>query len=395
MSDVSCLTSSPSPSLPYNSQMTQLRNIGNTVFSVPEGIYLLNHAVGCLPDAAAAASARFLEQWASGACESWGAWLTAVDEFHGALARLLNGQPGNFCHQTNLSSGLCKILPALPASGRKVMLLTEMDFPSMSYAAQKMATQLGWELRYVADEDGIIDLERWEAALTQDVKVALIMHSCSNNSYLNQVADICRICRERGIVSVVDIAQSVGVVPIDLQEWSADFVLGTGVKWLCGGQGASFLWASDSMLASCQPSDVGWFSHEQPFEMDIHNFRYHAGAKRFWGGTPAIQPAMIATASIDEINAIGVPRIRNHNLTLKQILRESALQHGHCVNTPGAEQSQGGSISILLRDHAAHSERLKSAGVHHDNRPRFGMRLSPHIYNTEDEIRELAELLRD
>jgi selenocysteine lyase/cysteine desulfurase len=374
--------------------MTQIRQIGNTRFSVPEGIYLLNHAVGCLPDSAAQASAQFIDQWAAGACESWGTWLAAIDEFHSALTRLLHGEAQNFCHQTNLSSGLCKILSALPASGRKVMLLSEMDFPSMSFAAQKMATHLGWELRFIADDNGLINLEDWDAALTTDVKVALIMHSCSNNSYLNPVADISRLCHKRGIVSIVDVAQSVGVVPIDLRDWQVDFVLGTSVKWLCGGQGACFLWASDEMLRQCEPSDVGWFSHEEPFEMDIHNFRYHPAAKRFWGGTPSVQPAMIAAASIGSIMEIGVAKIRSHNLALKAILRDASLQHGHTVNTPVAVQFQGGTICISLRDHAAHSERLRAAGVHHDNRPRFGMRLSPHIYNTEDEIREVAELLR-
>ena len=377
------------------SPATHKRHVGNEVFDVPAGTYLLNHAVGCLSERARRASHLFIGHWAEGGCNSWPLWLREIEAFHKALSGLLGGNASNYCMQANLSSGLCKLMPALPGNGRSVVLLSEMDFPSMSYAAQQVAHHLGWQPRFLADEHGVTSLERWDAALTGDVKLALIMHSCSNNSYLNPVAEICRICRERGIISVVDIAQSVGVVPIDIPGWGADFVLGCSVKWLCGGQGASFLWASDEMLGQCQPVDVGWWSHENPFEMDIHDFRYNSNAWRFMGGTPVPQPAMIASAAIRCTQAIGMDTIRSHNLALKGMLRSAALANGHVVNTPEGADLEGGTLAIGLRNHEALSAKLQQAGVHHDNRPRFGMRLSPHVYNTEDEIQRVCELLAE
>ena len=165
-------------------------------------------------------------------------------------------------------------------------------------------------------------------------------------------------------------------------------MLGCSVKWLCGGQGASFLWASEEMLQQCQPVDVGWWSHENPFEMDIHDFRYSANAWRFMGGTPVPQPAMIASAAIRCTQAIGMETIRSHNLALKGMLREAALANGHVVNTPQGADVEGGTIAIGLRNHEAMSAKLQQAAVHHDNRPRFGMKaLKPKI---DDEVRRKA-----
>lgn len=80
--------------------------------------------------------------------------------------------------------------------------------------------------------------------------------------------------------------------------------------------------------------DLGWFSHEAPFEFDIHDFRYAKGAKRFWGGTPSVLPYMLAVASLQQLRAFGDSQIYQHNQRLGQGILDCALSHELKVVTP-------------------------------------------------------------
>ena len=362
-------------------------------FLPSDGIYLLNHSVGRPPVTVREAwSQGFMEPWEAGGEAVWPRWLAAVEDFRSALARLLHSQTGSFCPQVNLSSALTKILQAvsLPAP-RTTILYCEEDFPSMGYVLQQ-AQRLGYRLRALPADLDPLDASHWSGQLDDEVGLVLVTHVHSNTSMQVPVADITALARSRGILSVVDIAQSVGCVPIDLRTWQADFVIGSCVKWLCGGPGAGFLWVDSSRLAECEPLDVGWFSHQDPFEFDIHDFRYADDALRFWGGTPSVQPYVLAAHSIGVLCDIGIDRIRAHNLGLTGRILD-AVDPNHRA-TPREASRRGGTVVLRYPAplQAEICERLEAARVEFDVRP-TGIRLSPHIYNQGDEVTTLLECL--
>ncbi|HSN72269.1 MAG TPA: aminotransferase class V-fold PLP-dependent enzyme, partial [Steroidobacteraceae bacterium] len=215
-------------------------------FALGEGIYLLNHSVGRPPRSAeTAARSGFFEPWQTGAAEPWPAWFAAVDRFRTAVASLLNSAADNVCPQANLSSALTKIVHSLPRrAGRDTIVHTEADFPSMGFVFA-IAGRAGFRLRCIPGSADFGTLDCWESALDDDCCLALVTHVHSNTSRKVPVADICRLAQDRGIMSVVDVAQSAGIVPIDVRRWDADFVIGSCVKFLCGGPGAGFLWVND------------------------------------------------------------------------------------------------------------------------------------------------------
>jgi selenocysteine lyase/cysteine desulfurase len=208
------------------------------------------------------------------------------------------------------------------------------------------------------------------------------------------VPGILRICRERDIFAVVDIAQSAGVMPIDLFAWGATFATGSCVKWLCGGPGASFLWVRGDVLPELQPIDVGWFSHARPFDLDIDRFEYAPDALRFWGGTPSVLPFAVATAGLEVIEALGTKQIRAHSLAATRRLRDAALAAGLKVRTPAGDGERGGTMAIGFSDDEAAVRMLGAHGVQVDRRRR-GVRFSPHVYNTMEEIDTVCALLAD
>jgi kynureninase len=359
------------------------------------GIYLLSHSVGLPPaNTAEIWQHDFLAPWRQASEENWPQWLSGVEDFRAAVAALLGGQSAEVCPQVNLSSALTKIVGSLSfAADRSGLLCAEEDFPSMGFVLQQACTP-GHTPRYLSADLDLQDPQVWHDVLSQDVGLALITHVQSNTGRQLPVAEITRLCRERGIISVVDVAQSAGVLPIDLGHWQADFVMGSCVKWLCGGPGAGFLWVNPDVLGQCEPKDVGWFSHEAPFEFDIHNFRYARDAMRFWGGTPSVQPYVVATNSINTLLGIGIEAVREHNVAWTDQLL-AAVPGEHRVSPQEAELRGG---TVVLQYPEARLQRIASAMRESDiafDLRRTGMRLSPHVYNDCGEIETVADCLAE
>jgi kynureninase len=358
-------------------------------FHVPgPGAYALTHSVGCLPKRSAGAlQANFLQPWQMQGGDAWPAWLAAIEGFRASLADLLDGRPADYCPQANLSSGLAKLLPALPPSKhRTVLLAAEDSFPSLAFVLER-AGRHGFNVRLMPRAADPSEFTSWAEALTSDVAVALVTHVHSNTGAVAPAARIAALCRERGILSVVDVAQSAGILPLSIPELGADVVLGSCIKWLCGGPGAGFMWIDPARIHGLEPPDVGWFSHADPFEFDVHSFEYATDARRFWGGTPSVVPYTIAAESLRVMTQIGVAAVRSHNLELMDIFRSElpASWRGRI-----ALEQIGGTLCLPLGTaREAVASALQAKAVRVDYRGAV-VRLSFHIYNTAAEAADIA-----
>ena len=196
--------------------------------------------------------------------------------------------------------------------------------------------------------------------------------------------------RQRGIVSTVDVAQSAGVMPIDVEAMGADVVLKSCVKWLCGGPGAGFLWVRSSLVETLLRRDVGWFSHANPFEFDPDHFEYAADALRFWGGTPSIAPFIIATSALRILCQIGVDELWSQNGRLQTLLADCIACRG---NFNWTHLAKGATSCIPLgARRAAVESALRERNVRCDFRGDT-LRVSFHIYNTESDMQGIASAM--
>jgi len=354
-------------------------------FHVAEN-YFLSHSVGCLPKVSPdALQSGLFGPWRTG--ENWTLWMDELEMFRQGLARLLAVNASNICPQVNISSALTKIFFSLPKpDGRDIVLLSKMDFPTIGFVAQQ-AERFGYQLQFIDGDPS--NYEFWDDAITENVAFVLVTHALSNTSHILPVGDICAKARAVGAVSVVDVAQSLGAVPVELDMWTPDFVIGTGVKFLCFGPGACFLYASDTMLAKCRPMDVGWFSHENPFEMDIQSFRYAPDAMRFFGGTPSPAPYVLANAALRLWDEIGVGtahiRIQEHLSEL-----HSHLPAGAAVS-PLEKAMRGANLVLANRFGDKVRGDLVAANIKFDQREQ-GYRFSVHGYTSAADIGNLAEI---
>jgi len=378
-------------------RLAKSKNIKKTNFKddfiLTNSNYLLNHSVGRpLKTSENDFAERFYEPWKKSNDEPWEKWLETINDFTLSLAKIFNAKKSEFCPQVNLSSGLTKILMSLKQVQKKksVVLVSEIDFPGMGFALKKSLPE-DCEIRFIPANEDITNSSIWDAYMTEDIDLVFVSHAYSNTGQLSPISDVISMARSRDIISILDIAQSAGIVPIDLTALKPDFMLGSSVKWLCGGPGAAYLWVNTERLSSCEPKDVGWFSHENPFEFDIHNFRYHNSALKFWGGTPVVAPFVIATNSINYFTKIGIKNIRKHNQAL---IAKTANEIDLEFVSPRDEAIRGGT---MILDFGSNQQKvlnhLQDNNIGVDLRS-HGIRISPHIYNDEQDIDQLISVIK-
>lgn len=354
----------------------------------PSGPYLKSHAAGAQSRGALAAlQDKMIDPWRAEG-EAWGPWMTAIDDWRTALARLIAVEAADLCPTASVGAGLSRYLSAFEtATDRRTILLAPSAFPTIGFVTSGLAAR-GWQTRYLSAEADVRDAAGWAAALDDDVALVIAMHVTSNSGALADLTGIAAAAQAAGARCIADCAQSVGVVPVEPAAWGVDAAIGSCLKWLCGGPGAGWLWVAPHDRTALDPAERGWWSHEAPFEMDIRDFRYAPDARRWWGGTPDVAPFILTATGIAEIAAIGVPAIRAHNQTLQAALRDALESRTPQWNWP--RDSIGGTLCIDVGvDQPRIAEAIKNQGIHADFRGTI-LRLSFHAYNGMADVETVA-----
>jgi kynureninase len=219
------------------------------------------------------------------------------------------------------------------------------------------------------------------------------------SAYINDAKAIIEKAHRVGAMVVLDTFQSLGTLPVDIRELDADFACGGVLKWLCGGPGVAYLYVRPDLGNKLQPTFTGWTAHENPFAFEVGPIRYTEPPYRFMNGTPHIPALEACRPGLKIISEVGVERIRQKSKRQTAKLIELADQHGWRVNTPRDPEQRGGTVSIDMPDSQEVSRELLRRDILVDWRPKAGIRMSPHFYNTDEEIdtaiRAVEEILKD
>jgi kynureninase len=261
-----------------------------------------------------------------------------------------------------------------------------MDFPSMIYLyrAQQAA---GFELHIIPAEDDLtVSTDRIIDAIDESTAIVAFSHVLFRTSYIMEADAIIRRAREVGATTILDTYQSAGIIPVDVEALGADFAVGGCLKWLCGGPGNAFLYTRRELLTHAKPAFTGWLSHDHPFEFDTGEATLRDDAMHMMNGTPSIPAYYAALAGLDIINAVGIDRIRDASHTMTKRLLTLVDQYGFTSAASRNPERLAGTVAIDVPDAALVSRTLKSRDFIVDYRPPVGIRISPHFYNTVDEV---------
>ncbi|MEO5815629.1 MAG: aminotransferase class V-fold PLP-dependent enzyme [Gemmatimonadaceae bacterium] len=260
--------------------------------------YLVSNSLGAMPRAVPDRLNEYAEQWATRGVRAWAqGWWEMPINVGDAIAPLIGAGAGEVAMVPNVTIAQAQILSSLDyvKGGRDTIVMTEMDFPSVRYVYDALATRLGARIVVVPSDDGIsIDEDRLLAAIDERTRLVSISHVLFRSAYIMDAARICAHAHRMGALVALDAYHSVGVVPVDVGAMEADFLTGGVLKWLCGGPGGSFLWVSPRVSEKLSPALTGWQAHEHPFAFEPE-MSYASGAWGWLTGTPVI-PALFAAS---------------------------------------------------------------------------------------------------
>ncbi|HUA65898.1 MAG TPA: cysteine desulfurase [Alphaproteobacteria bacterium] len=291
----------------------------------------------------------------------------------------------------------------------EVILLTEMEHHSNLVPWQLLAQRTGAQVAYVpiTGDDGLLDLSKLDSLLTSKVKIFSMVHISNSLGTLNPVAELCARARKRGIITVVDGAQSAGHCPVDVQAIGCDFFAFSGHK-ICGPTGVGVLYGRMELLDAMPPYQGGG---EMILSVGYDKTEFKHAPHRFEAGTPDISGPIGLSAAMDYLDAIGRENIWNHDRDLanytygKLAELEGIRLFGPKLNS----DNRGGLVSFLLKDVHAHDvvTLADQAGValrggHHCTQPlmhKLGVestaRASFYFYNTREEVDRFVEVIRE
>ena len=358
--------------------------------------YLVSHSLGAMPRRATERLEEYTRLWATRGVRAWaeGWWrmpLTTGD----AIAAIIGAPPGSVVMHQNVSICQSLILSCFDLGGRRNKIVyDDLNFPSVMYVYEAHG-RLGARVHTVPSEDGVtVPLERLLDAIDEETLLVPISHVVFKSGYIQDVAAITRRAHEVGALVVADLYQSAGTVPVDVAAWDVDFATGGSVKWLCGGPGAGYLYVAPRLRERLEPRVTGWMAHRHPFAFETGPIEYADDASRFLHGSPSIPALYAAEAGYDVVKTVGVEAIRRKSVRQVGLLVELAREQGFGVASPERAEDRGGMAILSVPSGEAVTRELLRREIIVDYRPGAGIRLSPHFYTTDEELRHAVGEIR-
>src|SRR5882762_729899 len=363
------------------------------------GIHLLSHSLGPVPRATRESMLAYYEAWEQHTSEdAWAAsWWEMSTEVGDRLAQIIGGQPGSVQIQPNASIALSSVASCFDFTedDRNKIVTSALDFPSMEYIWEAQG-RLGAVVEVVHTDDGItVPLEDLLHAIDDTTCLVALSHVSFRSSYRVDVQAIVERAHKHGALVLLDVYQSAGALELQAAEWEVDFLIGGTIKWLCGGPACGYLYVRPDLQTELQPRLTGWVAHESPFSFAPAPMRYTDSVRRFAQGTPSIPALYSVLPGLQIIEEVGVETIQAESQRRTEWMIEFALEKGWKINSPTNVEDRGASVMIYVADGPGMVKRLAERKVFVDCRPGVGLRMSPHFFNTDEEVREAMGILAE
>ena len=359
--------------------------------------YLVSNSLGAMPRGVPEQLAEYVDQWAELGVRAWakGWWdmpVTVGDE----IAPLIGANTGDVAMLPNVTIAQTSVLSALDYGDRRdAIVMTDLDFPSVRYVYDELATRLGARIVAVPSDDGVtIDTQRVLDAIDDRTRLVAISHVLFRSAFIMDAEAICRRAKKVGALVSLDAFHSVGVMPVDVKQLGVDFLSGGVIKWLCGGPGGAFLYASPDATRSLSPSFTGWQAHERPFAFE-NEMHYAGGAWHWLNGTPPIPSLFAAIDGPRILRRAGVESIREKSMRQTSRLIELADARGYKVTAPRDSARRGGTVAFDVPHAYGVAQALLANDVIVDYRPNAGIRVAPHFYTSDAELERAVDMIDD
>jgi selenocysteine lyase/cysteine desulfurase len=358
-----------------------------------------DHAGVCpLPRVAVEAGHAFLDDALHNGAVGYDAWDARIEEIRSSAAGLMGVPATDVAFVKNTTEGLSFVAAGLDWRPGDRVLAPGHEFPSSVYpwlalrdrgVTVELIEPVGRGMRYPLDAVA----DALAAAPTRLVAVSWVNFARGGRVDL---AALARLCHDHGALLCVDVIQGLGLIPAELAAWGVDFAAADGHKWMLGPQGAGVLYVAGHARDLVRPVEPGWASVAHRDDYDRLELVYDRSARRFEGGTYAVEAILQMGASIDLLRRAGVPRVWAHVQGLLDHLAAGLAAVGATVLSDLDPAGRSGVLTFSLPGHepAGVRDRLRAAAIICKARG-GGIRVAPHGYNTTGELDALVEVVGD
>lgn len=323
---------------------------------------------------------------------------TAVHGFYRELARLLNCGAHEVGWAESASAAWNTLLHAVPLAPGDRVITGQSEYAGNYLSLLHLARTRRVTIDVIGNRpDGTIDLDRLEAALGDDVRLIALTHVASQNGTVQPATEVGQLARRHSILYLLDVAQSVGQLPLDVESLCCDMLAGTGRKFLRGPRGSGFLYVRHAVTGHLEPDRVDlhaarWLSGQR--------YQLHDDARRFESFECSVAGKIALGRAAAYASDLGLPAIRERVSLLAGTLRRS-LSSIPGVTVHEALDAESGIVTFSRQGLDADTlhRNLLEQGINTSVVRRCNTRLdferrnledinraSVHYYNTLDEV---------
>lgn len=361
-------------------------------FPVTKHLVYLNHAaVSPIPDSVAKEMRRQIEEQLAYGGKVEDRWEKRAELARAEAARLLNAEPSEIAFVTNTTQGLNYFARGLRWRSGDSVVLPRVEFPANVYPWLSLESK-GVRVKFVPEREGRIIPDDIEKAIDSRTRVVAISFVEFSSGFRNDLEAIARICRAKGVYLVVDGIQGLGAIKLDVKRTKIDAVSAGGHKWLLSPQGTGIFYLRKDLLDEIEHPMPGWMSvvgwqnyYDFEFKLFKNSRRYESAQKNLIGLCGLY-------GALSLINRLGIEAIEARIIQLTDYLCRRLAERGYRIFSPRGEGEKSGIVSFYPKKLAAQEIWAKLRRKGFITSARQGrIRISPHFYNTFDEIDRLID----
>jgi cysteine desulfurase/selenocysteine lyase len=363
-------------------------------FPITRNYNFQNHAAVAPITQRAAEAIQQCATSAKDAANIEGNFYAHADHVRHLAAHLINADAAEVTFIKNTTEGISFVANGLNWNTGDNVVITNVEFPANVYPWMDLKSR-GVKVQMVREESGRIPLDRVIEAINNRTRVVSLSAVQFASGFRCDLAEVGRVCQERGVLFCVDAIQALGVLPIDVRAMNIDFLSADGHKWLCAPEGCGIFYCRRELLEHVHPSTVGWICMKNA--NDFGNYKYDLlnDARRFDSGSYNLLGIYGLGASLEMFLEIGIDAIAKRVLALTDRLVNGLKNKGYRIISAREPEHASGIVAFTseVHDHEEIRRHLK-AEYRLIIAVREGrLRASPHFYNTEAEIDQLIEVL--
>ena len=362
-------------------------------FPVTEELIFFDHArVAPLPERVRKVVTTFVEDATRFGTAHYETWMIGIEQSRKSFARLINAGTDEVAFVKNTSEGLSIVANGLDWKSGDNVVIPDIEFPANVYPWWNLK-RLGVETRMVHAVEGRVlfdDLVKQVDARTRLISISSVECNSGFRCDLNRIG---AFCKEKDILFCVDAIQSLGILTIDVKRDHIDFLSADGHKWMLSVEGLGGFYISREVLEKVYPVTVGWGNMVNAADYMNYEFLFRPDAQRFEEGSPNTMSIHAFGAALDLLLETGIENIEQRVMALGDTILEQLQRRGLNIYSSTRPEERSGNIAFVMnQDISRLYEWMLENKVKLTVRDGL-VRLSPHFYNSEEEILRFFDLL--